>query len=274
MRRLSAVLVALLLAAGSAAAPWFAAAETAVQAVSKGLNGAPNFRDLGGYATRDGKHVVRGLVFRSDKLSELTPADVARVKALGIRNVVDLRTVEERHREPDAWRAPAVYESPKPSLSATLGLRDPDATPDAAHARMVALYARMPADYAEEYAAMFHRLAAGGAPLIVHCTAGKDRTGVASALLLTALGVPRETVVSDYLLTNARRAAHPPRVLAVSVSGAQPEVRKALMAADPDYINSALDALERQYGSIDSYMRQALGLTDQEIASLRRRLTR
>ena len=272
MRRLAAAVSAILLVAAPAV-PAPALAREAASAPSVRLEGAPNFRDLGGYATRDGRHVVAGLVFRSEKLSELTPGDVARIKGLGIRNVIDLRTAEERRREPDAWRAPAVYESPKPDLAATMGVRDPDATPEQMRARMIRNYEQMPALYVDEYSAFFRRLVAGGAPLIVHCTAGKDRTGVASALLLTALGVPRSTVVADYVLTN-KRLVFRPQVAQASLVAVSAPARSVLMSADPVFINAALDSVDRQYGSIDGYLKQALGLTDRDIATLRRRLTR
>jgi len=274
MRRLSAALIAAILVAGAFVAPAPVLARESAALQSTRLQGAPNFRDLGGYATRDGKHVVPGLVFRSEKLSELTPGDVARVKALGIRNMIDLRTAEERRREPDAWRAPAVYESPKPDLATTLGIRDPNATAEASRARMIKNYEQMPALYVDEYSTMFRRLVAGGAPMIVHCTAGKDRTGVASALLLTALGVPRSTVVADYVLTNERLVIRSASVQPVSLSGLSADSRKVLMSADPAFINAALDSVDRQYGSIEGYLKQALGLTDRDIATLRRRLTR
>jgi protein-tyrosine phosphatase len=272
MRRLAAAVSAVLLLAVGPAAPAFAR-ETAV-APSVRLEGAPNFRDLGGYATGDGRHVVLGLVFRSEKLSELTPADVARIKGLGIRNVIDLRTAEERRREPDDWRAPAVYESPKPDLAATVGMRDPNATPEEIRARMIRNYEQMPALYVDEYSAFFRRLVAGGAPLIVHCTAGKDRTGVASALLLSALGVRRSTVVADYVLTNERLVVRPPAMRAASLVSVSAPARRVLMSADPAFINAALDSVDRQYGSVEGYLKQALGLADRDIATLRRRLTR
>ncbi len=251
-----------------------------------GLVGAPNFRDLGGYRTADGHRVKRGLVFRSSKLASLTPIDWSRVKGLGIGHIYDLRTIDERRSEPDNWPAPvpAVYGSPKPDMAAAIADMK-RAGGDAAKVRasIEHFYAQMPARYAPEYTAFFRGLANDDKPVLVHCTAGKDRTGVASALLLTALGVPRSTVVDDYELTERLLPRAPMQTsgkpgapvggkAAAGLLALPPSAREAMWAADPAYIEAALDAVNRDYGSIDGYMRRALGLSDIEIARLRRRL--
>jgi protein-tyrosine phosphatase len=141
----------------------------------------------------------------------------------------------------------------------------------------------MPDEYHEEYAAMFHRIAAGKLPILVHCTAGKDRTGVAMAVLLTTLGVPRQTVVEDYALTEklvpapAAAAQHP-----VPVDGrtAPPspfaqlpvESREVLWRSDPAYISAALDSIDREYGSVDNYVERELGVSKSEVSALRAKL--
>jgi protein-tyrosine phosphatase len=112
---------------------------------------------------------------------------------------------------------------------------------------------------------MFHRIAAGELPLLVHCTAGKDRTGVAIALLLESIGVPRATITADYELTE--------KLLPIpdgSGPGQLPEgSRRALWRADPDYLLTALDSVDREYGSINNYLTGALGLTRAEITTVR-----
>jgi protein-tyrosine phosphatase len=251
-----------------------------------GLAGAPNFRDLGGYRTASGGTVKRGIVFRSSKLAALTPVDWARVRTLGIGHVYDLRTVEERRAEPDNWPAPApaAYGSPKPDMSASIAaMKRAGGDPAKVRAVIRHVYAAMPTLYAPEYSAFFHGLADGDQPVVVHCTAGKDRTGVASALLLTALGVPRATVVGDYQLTERLLPQAPMQTSgkpgapvggngAATLLAMPAATQKAMWAADPVYIAAALDAVTRRYGSIDGYMRKALGLSDAEIRRLRRRL--
>jgi protein-tyrosine phosphatase len=237
-----------------------------------GLTGAPNFRDLGGYETSDGRHVRWGLVFRSDALSALTPDDEMKIDRLHIAAEIDLRTQQERAAEPDRWldKPADIYESPRPSLAPIVGpmmakVRDA-AT---AHQWMKAFYARIPDDYRPEYAAIFHRLAAGREPLLIHCTAGKDRTGVASAILLSALGVPRETVVKDYLLTEALL----PRPRAMAALGGLPEQAKIeLWRTDDAYVLAALQSIDTEYGSVPAYLKNSLGLSEAEISQLRSRL--
>jgi protein-tyrosine phosphatase len=249
-----------------------------------GLTGAPNFRDIGGYPTADGHHVRADLVYRSNKLSALTPADEATVDRLHLVAEIDLRTGEERRSEPSRWlHTPAdLYVSPKASLAPTLGpLLKQIHDADSAHRALTSFYAQMPDLYRPEYAAFFHRLAAGDTPMVVHCTAGKDRTGVAAAVLLSALGVSRSVVVGDYTFTNKLLPPPPnvktlpknaPKALA-ALYALPPDARAAVWRADPAYIEAALDAIDREYGSTDGYLRKGLGLSDAEVASLRTRLT-
>jgi len=161
------------------------------------LQGAPNFRDIGGYATTDGRHVRWESVFRSNDLSKITPNDAEKIAALKLAAVIDLRTEDERRQSPSIWLSPPldVYESPQQSLVPAMQATLKEAgTARGARAAMITFYSSMPDDYKTEYSAMFHRLAAGEVPLLVHCTAGKDRTGVAIALLLASVGVPRSVM--------------------------------------------------------------------------------
>jgi protein-tyrosine phosphatase len=269
--------------AGHAAPDESSAAPPHIRAL--GLQGAPNFRDVGGYATASGQHVRWGEVYRSNDLSNLTPADADRVAALDVISVVDLRTEEERQRAPDIWlHSPAeLYSSPKTSLAATMHTLLADAaTPEGARADMTAFYTRMPDEYHEEYAAMFHRIAAGKLPMLVHCTAGKDRTGLAMAVLLTTLGVPRQSVVDDYAMTE-KLVPPPPAPQQPIPSGAAQaaaapfaqipaESRAILWRSDPAYISAALDAIDREYGSMDIYVERELGVSKAEIRKLRAKL--
>ncbi len=241
-----------------------------------GLAGAPNFRDLGGYRTTDGRQVRWGEVYRSNKLSALTPADIARIRPLHIASLIDFRAADERGAEPDRWQPGFVYASPKLLIApvTTTIMAHPE-TGEGVRQGMRNLYAHMPANYAPEYAAMLHRLAASNDPLVMHCTAGKDRTGVASAILLSLLGVPRATVVQDYTLTQSLLpppyAAISPKA-GVSTSQMSPDALAAVLAADPSYIAVALDTIERDYGSVDAYAIKALGVSRAEIEAIRARL--
>ena len=253
---------------------------------SLGLAGAPNFRDVGGYATTDHRHVRWGTVYRSNALNKLTPADAERVDKLDLKAVVDLRTQEERSLAQSVWdhRPVDVYESPKQSLKPVMATILKDAqTPAGARSGMEAFYASMPDLYRDEYAAMFHRIAAGELPILVHCTAGKDRTGVAMAVLLRSLKVSRSDVVADYELTErlvpapdmAKQPAAPAGGAAAQTVLAQlPEAsRVVLWQSRPEYLEAALDSIDREYGSVDRYLIRGLGLTPDVIASVRRALT-
>ncbi len=267
-------------------APTTPLAGSAEHARALGLEGAPNFRDIGGYATTNGHHVRWGEVYRSNELSKLTPGDAEKVAALDLKSVIDLRTLDEREHAPSVWsRAPAdVYESPKSTLAPVMHTILSDAgTAEGAHAGMIKFYAGMPDEYHEEYAAMLQRIAAGKLPVLVHCTAGKDRTGVAMAVLLRTLGVPRQTVIADYVLTEqllpapAAAAQNPVTLAGASAAPSPlmqlpPESRQALWRADPDYIAAALDSIDREYGSVDAYVERELGMKESQLRALRAKL--
>ena len=261
-----------------------AAAAQPVATRSLGLTGAPNFRDIGGYASSDGRHVRWGRVFRSSELSKLTPEDEGKVARLGLVAVIDLRTQEERDRSPSAWleRPADSYESPKPSLAPVMStiLKDA-ATADGARAGIEAFYAQMPDAYRDEYAAFFHRIASGELPILIHCSAGKDRTGLAIALLLATLRVPRDTIMTDYALTETLV----PRLLgqnpgapaaagqAANILGQLPEAsQRVLWRSDPRYLAVALRSIDREYGSVEGYVRNGLHVSEHEQAALRKAL--
>ena len=246
------------------------------------LNGACNFRDIGGYRTCDGGRIHWRRVFRSGKLCNLTPEDQEPLRALKIRAVVDLRSREERQLEPSLWgKAPAhLYESKRGSVAALQrAIRKRGVSVEAAISFMTDYYAKRPIAFAPEYRAIFAMLAAGRWPMLIHCSAGKDRTGTACALLLTALGVPREIVIADYILTSALLPVpHPTKRETATPFGGRynigrsaellPEVRASLWEANPAYIAAALDSVDREFGSIHAYLRDGLRLSEREIQGL------
>lgn len=227
------------------------------------LEGGFNLRDMGGYATEDGRTVRRGMLFRSGVMSLLTEADEAHLAGLGIATVCDLRRLGERQRDPTRWCEPAgtLYWSRDYSESSgVLGelLRGGVPTADRMRAMMIDLYREILVDHAPSYRFLFERLASGHVPLLFNCSAGKDRTGVGAALILLALGVPRAAIVEDYLLTN--RFADFDRLLAAGRAGAErysdldPAVLGPLFAADADYLDTAFDSLDRDHGGVDAYL--------------------
>src|SRR5579871_550928 len=165
------------------------------------LDGALNFRDLGGYATPHGG-TRRGLLYRSDALSSLSDGDVNRLLDLGLATVVDLRNARELESSPGVFAAHARVQYHHNPV-AVLG--DADLPP---HERLLALdfaahYVDMARLSSETFAFLFHLLAREEAyPLVFHCAGGRDRTGVAAALILSAAGVSREDILADYLISN------------------------------------------------------------------------
>ena len=244
------------------------------------LEGGRNFRDLGGYAAADGRTVRWGLLYRSGGMAGLTAADYAHLDTLGLASLCDFRTPAEREAEPTVWAGTAKPDSWTHDVASLRGdlarMFDAGAMPSAAAMRdaMLGLYADLPEAQAPGYAELFRRLVAGAVPLVFNCTAGKDRTGVAAALVLTALGVPRETVREDYLLTDAAadfgRMA-PGRKALDALAQLPPDVLAPLLSADPAYLDAAFAAIETRYGSIETYLAERLGVGAAALDRLRAR---
>lgn len=241
------------------------------------LQGTDNFRDLGGYVTEDGRVVRWGRIYRSNALSELTPRDLDYLGSLGIRLVCDFRSVDEREREPD--RTP---EGAKPSIAA-LPIQVEGVDPssmrerirtgrierDAMERTMEAAYRSFVTRFRDQYATMMRRIQdPAQLPSILHCTAGKDRAGFASAVVLLALGVSEEDVIEDYLLTNEYRGGYNRFILRVvplySLLRTSADDLAPLLEARESYIRAAFDEIHRDYGSVDAYLTEGLGVTAAE----------
>ena len=234
------------------------------------LEGATNFRDLGGYETACGQRVCRGRLFRSDGLHRLSRADGKVLAALGIEEALDLRYGPERAGEPA--RLPAAVASvhiglagaPGASLLETLNLGGVTSA-KAAKRWLTASYADYPRLYAPACRAILGRLIAEEAPpLLFHCTAGKDRTGFAAAVVLEALGVPRGTIMEDYLLTNRHwdRGDREPE-------GLPREIYEPVFSARKEYLNASWAALDRDHGSLEAWLATAVGFGAEDRARLR-----
>ena len=175
------------------------------------LEGGRNFRDIGGYKTKDGKSVKWGQVFRSGTMVGLTDTDYDYLSSAGIAVICDFRSESERKNEPTNWQAPNGEYVTFPDAVGEMGmmsgfmeiLKGPDPSPEKISKVMADSYPDMAKQYAPHYTEVFDRLAGGDIPLAFNCSAGKDRAGTSAALILTALGVPKETVVEDYALSEA-----------------------------------------------------------------------
>ncbi len=264
------------------------------------LEGSFNFRDTGGMPLRDGGSTRAGVLYRSDALSGLTARGLEELAATDIGVIVDFRTPMERQMAPDRLPPTRPFQIVELALldGALTGLaqqamqagaqaHDPDAAAAAVRAALAqlpgigALYVSMLEHGATVFAQLARVVAAGDdaddpAAVLVHCTAGKDRTGVAIALLLDAVGTERAAVVADYASSEANLSgAWAERMFAMITAMGVPRTLEldALVTATPAAaITEALDWVEREHGHSAAYLASG-GLTDGEFSALRRRLT-
>jgi protein-tyrosine phosphatase len=233
------------------------------------LAGASNFRDLGGYATADGRTVRWRQIFRSNHLGHLTPADIDVVRGLGVRSAFDFRGLDERAAAVCGVADITVHSLPiEPTVVAALRARLAAGalSADDALEIMRESYRNYVRLNTHSFRALFAHLLQDHAPLVIHCTAGKDRTGFACALVLHALGVPDEIIAEDYLLTNRFYRRDP------SASTDLPDdVRQAIGSVEASFLAAGFDAVRTDYGDLESYLRDGLALGVGERTSLRDR---
>ncbi|WP_345633612.1 tyrosine-protein phosphatase [Rugosimonospora acidiphila] len=256
---------------------------------SLGLAGAPNVRDMGGLPAGGGT-VREGLLYRAPALGRLTDQDVTRLGRCGLTDLLDLRHGSEIDVAPPD-RLPAgpqvahipIFDPAHPvftyvsavllghDLSAFVDLGT-EGTPGA----MLSIYRWFVSSPAARagFATAMQRITDATGPMLYHCSAGKDRTGWLSAILLSALGADRDTIRADYLLTNEVSAAGNEAILAAMASrrGVDPELVRPVFVAAPEYLDEAFAEADREYGSMDAYLRVGLGLDEMALARLRGRL--
>jgi protein-tyrosine phosphatase len=248
------------------------------------LKTAANFRDAGGYRTADGKWVRMGLVYRSNGIEHLTDEELAQIDRLHIKLVCDLRTAEEMRRGADrvpngaaeisadvlADDADLIHSVIAGGGAATQtgGAVQQPSSPsgEGLEERIYRDFVRLPSAQ-RAYHALFERLAdPAQLPTVFHCTAGKDRTGWAQAVFLTILGVPRETIVEDYVLTNEYLRDDALASVRQSMSAGT----SSKIVANPEALDAAFDQVTREYGSFDRYLHEGLHLTDATLTALRK----
>ena len=250
------------------------------------LEGGVNFRDLGGYRAGDGRRVGWGRLFRSGHMSKLTAADQAFFTALGIRTVCDFRLAEERASE-------NVRLDANPDIH-TIGIPpgvadqfffhrifertdDPQDVVDAMHQLMRSLVRECAPHYARLFQAL---LAAPPGAVLLNCSAGKERTGVGAALLLMALGVPRETILYDFALSRTYFPAATELPRAREKYGVKERPGRdvealisPLLYTRESYLQCVFDTIDEDHGSDAQFLQDALGVGAAECAKLRARFT-
>jgi protein-tyrosine phosphatase len=234
------------------------------------LAGASNFRDLGGYPGKDGRTVRWRRIFRSNHLGHVTKTDIEILRGLGLKSAFDFRGTEERAAAICGVAGIAVHSLPiEPTVVAALRARIAEGV---ALSSMDALdvmrdsYRSYVRQNTPSFRALFIHLLEDRAPLVIHCTAGKDRTGFACALILHALGVPDQTIAEDYLLTNRFYRRDP-----TASSDLPEEVKQVLARVEASFLAAAFDAIRADYGDLENYFSDGLGLGAGERAGLEAR---
>ncbi|MYF51358.1 MAG: tyrosine-protein phosphatase [Gammaproteobacteria bacterium] len=253
------------------------------------LEGGSNFRDLGGYRTADGQTVARGMLFRSGAMTGLTDADMAYLDGFGIKTIVDLRSNEEISLYPNHWAAKHRIEvvTGDYSFAAMMSGEESGERP-----AMGELYPRLLESIGPQIKNYFDEALGEGAPMVVNCSAGQDRTGIVSALMLLLLGVPEPTVIEDYLLSTdfrrpaiedggvdlaeaAKTNAFAAMMLEYRKAMPHPDRPNPLVTSDGvPYLAFVIERIRDEYGSVEAYAEKELGINAQDLAALRRKYLR
>ncbi|MAT94654.1 MAG: tyrosine protein phosphatase [Halioglobus sp.] len=247
------------------------------------FEGIHNFRDLGGYPAADGRRVRWGVLYRSGTLAHATRQDLEGLAGLGLRTLVDFRSAQEKVEEPNRLPDPLPFE-----------VVDIPTLDDANQALVGEIFARIESgdfdgfdpgatmisanrQFATEFTPQFRQflqqvLAAQGAPVAWHCSAGKDRTGWAAAVLLRILGVPEDVVMRDYLASAApsiESRSNQLRLLRLFKGDQAADKLAVLMGVEAPWLQAGFDEVQRSWGGFDAYVRDGLGLSEADVTRLR-----
>ena len=227
------------------------------------LKSQPNFRDFGGIITSNGKKIIPGLIFRSGDLHSLSEEDIAKLEEIQLASIIDFRS--ERERE---WRPDKIIRTVRSICYITI----PDAVRDLAteyleqkniaglESLLISEYRKMVNAHHEKYAEFLKILATtDDLPLVFHCAAGKDRTGLAAIFLLTALGVNKNIILDDYYATNRYNEGYTEKMIGkIKEMGLNGDLMRPMLEVRPEYLDAAMDEIDTQFGGIERYVRDTL----------------
>ncbi|MDC3380055.1 tyrosine-protein phosphatase [Gammaproteobacteria bacterium] len=241
------------------------------------MDGSYNTRELGGYKTTDGKSVKWGVLYRSDKLSDISSADQEYIQNLGIKRIVDFRSITEKTENPDLIPEGISYVEMPIEVDGAIRTQIEDIlrgnVEGDVKSFLIDANKEFITDYKSVYSKFIKDLINSDGPTLFHCTAGKDRAGFAAAITLIALGVPKEIVINDYMKTNAFTADRIDDMLdqikLMSLFQADVEILRPLLGVEQEYIEMAFKTAEETYGSLENYIREGLEISDEEIIKLR-----
>lgn len=250
------------------------------------FEGIANFRDLGGYATEDGRQVKWGTLYRAGTLAHASDNDLRNLAALNLSALIDFRSTGEKAEEPNRLPEPAPFQVVAiPTLddgnkalvgevmerveSGNFEGFDPDRA-------MIKANRQFADEFTPQFRQFMHTvLQADGAPIAWHCSAGKDRTGFAAAVLLRVLGVPPRTVMQDYMASREHALeARSNQLLLLRVFKGEEAADKlaVMMGVEESWLNAAFQEIDARWGDFDTYVRQGLQLDAGQVATLRQRL--
>ncbi len=246
------------------------------------LTGSNNFRDIGGIPTRDGRYVRWGQIYRSDRLSALTKSDLAYLESLDLQTVYDFRSESEVAEDPNIlpqiegleYINQPIYFDVEDTTQVREKILNGELSELEAKDILVQGNRLFATDMSQRFKPFIDCLLEGKGPIVYHCTSGKDRTGFATMLLLSALNVGRDTIVEDYLLSNYYRyemnADRLKRLRYASIIKRKLNIETIapLMIVDERYINAAYDAIDEKYGNVDTFLEEEYGLTPDKRAEL------
>ena len=241
------------------------------------MDGAFNTRELGGYKTTDGKSVKWGVLFRSDKLSDISENDQKYLQSLGIKRIVDFRSEAEKTEDPNIIPEGINYIETPINVDGAMRSKIEAVLKGETNKEVKSFLVDANKEFVTNYTAVYEDFLRGlideDGPTLFHCTAGKDRAGFAAAITLIALGVSREDVIEDYMKTNIftkdKIDEMIDKIKLMSLYQADAEILRPLIGVERIYIETAFKTAEEKYGSLENFIREGLNISDEEIQILR-----